>query len=45
MVSARIRNAVIGFPPARREDAELAQRGLAEAFAANVRSFAKKVER
>jgi hypothetical protein len=45
MVSARARNSVSDFPPARQEDAERAQQGLAEAFAANVRTFAKKVRK
>lgn len=45
VVTARARNPVAGFPPQRPEDAEAAERGLAEAFAANLREFANKVRR
>jgi hypothetical protein len=45
MKSASARNPVSHFPPERPEDADRARQGLAEAFAANVRAFAKKVRR
>lgn len=44
-ISAQARNPIVHFPPERPEDAVLAQQGLAEAFGANVREFAKKVRK
>lgn len=44
-ISAQARNPVAHFPPERPEDAARAQQGLADAFGANVREFAKKVRK